>query len=377
MDILKLINVSKSFKDIQNRKFFAAKNINLEIEEGGFFSLLGSSGSGKTTLLRMIAGFETPTEGEIYINKELMNNIPPYKRPVNTVFQNYALFPHLTVVENISFGLKTEKLTQKEIKKRVDEILAIVKLQGFENRYPRQLSGGQQQRVALARAIVKKPQVLLFDEPLAALDLKLRKQMQLELKHMQQKLGITFIYVTHDQQEALTMSDRIAVMHEGEVMQIGTPLDIYENPNSSFIADFIGETNLFKGQVIKQEKKQVTISVDNNLSFLVYYPEKLNIGQEVTVIIRPEKAIIYPLESDIENYYLGTIEEIVYNGTHSRIITTLNKNQFLIISQQNISTDYLQQCPPHKQVKIKIIPENIRIITDDYYPIIINNNLLS
>src|SRR5512145_1230470 len=243
---VELQNITKRFGD-----FIAVDDVSLDIKDGEFFSLLGPSGCGKTTCLRMIAGFELPSEGEIKIRGKSMGDTPPYKRPVNTVFQNYALFPHMTVFENVAFGLEMQKVSRAEIKTRVKEALEMVRLPQLADRKPRQLSGGQQQRIALARALVNRPQVLLLDEPLSALDLKLRKAMQLELKELQHQVGITFIFVTHDQEEAITMSDRIAVMNEGVVQQVGAPREIYESPRNRFVADFIGETNFIEGEVLE------------------------------------------------------------------------------------------------------------------------------
>ena len=242
--IVQLKNITKSFGDNQ-----VLKPISLDIYEGELLTLLGSSGCGKTTTLRIIAGFETPTEGNVYIEDKDVTELAPYNRDVNTVFQSYALFPHMTVFDNIAFGLVEKKMDKKEIKKKVLEMLDLVQLHGFEKRKPSQMSGGQKQRVAIARALVNSPKVLLLDEPLGALDLKLRKQMQVELKRLQKKLGITFVYVTHDQEEALTMSDRIAVMHQGHFEQIGTAKEIYENPQTKFVASFIGESNIFEANV--------------------------------------------------------------------------------------------------------------------------------
>jgi spermidine/putrescine transport system ATP-binding protein len=249
---VELRNVWKRFPDPAGELVTAVKNVSLQIRDGEFFAMLGPSGCGKTTSLRMIAGFELPTEGEVYIHGRPMGRTPPFQRPVNTVFQNYALFPHMTIGENVAFGLQMERVPKSEIERRVKEALAMVRLPGYEQRRARQLSGGQQQRVALARALVKRPEVLLLDEPLGALDLKLRKEMQLELKRLQREVGITFVFVTHDQEEALTMSDRIAVMSNGEALQIGTASEIYEQPNCRFVADFIGETNFLTGKVAGQ-----------------------------------------------------------------------------------------------------------------------------
>src|SRR5512139_292057 len=246
---VELRDVVKQFITPEGNQLSAVDHVTMQIKNGEFFSMLGSSGCGKTTSLRMIAGFEWPTEGEVYIEGKAMGHTPPFQRKVNTVFQSYALFQHLTVFQNIAFGLEMENAPKDEIEKRVKHVLEMVQLTGMERRKPKQLSGGQQQRVAVARALVKVPDVLLLDEPLGALDLKLRKEMQLELKALQQQLGITFIYVTHDQEEALTMSDRIAVMSKGRVQQLATPVEIYERPTSRFVAAFIGESNFLEGQV--------------------------------------------------------------------------------------------------------------------------------
>ena len=237
------------------------KDLDLQVYEGEFLTLLGSSGCGKTTTLRMIAGFESITSGSILVEGEDVENKEPYERNVNTVFQTYALFPHMTVFDNVAYGLRIKKVPKEEVKKRVTEMLGLVQLGGFEKRFPSQLSGGQKQRVAIARALINKPKVLLLDEPLGALDLKLRKQMQLELKRLQRKLKITFIYVTHDQEEALTMSDRIAVMSDGILQQVGTPKEIYEHPATRFVASFIGETNLFDGAISESHGDLLTIAL--------------------------------------------------------------------------------------------------------------------
>lgn len=263
------------------------KDLNLQVYKGEFLTLLGPSGCGKTTTLRMIAGFEHPTTGEIFLNNESIANKPPYKRDVNTVFQNYALFPHMTVRENIGYGLKMKNLPKAEITERVNEVLRLVQMENFADRKPRQLSGGQQQRVAIGRAIVNNPRVLLLDEPLGALDLKLRKQMQFELKHLQQRLGITFIYVTHDQEEALTMSDRICVMNNGCIEQIDVPKVIYNEPKTRFVADFIGETNLLEGTIIKNEAGERSLQLEGQQVRLSMFKEELLEGS-VYVSIRPE-----------------------------------------------------------------------------------------
>ena len=246
---VELRDVVKEFVTPEGNDLAAVNHVTMQIKNGEFFSMLGSSGCGKTTTLRMIAGFEWPTEGEVYIEGDAQGRKPPFLRPVNTVFQSYALFQHMTVFQNVAFGLEMEGAQKGDIKKRVSEALEMVRLTGMDRRYPKQLSGGQQQRVALARSLVKRPKVLLLDEPLGALDLKLRKEMQLELKSLQKEVGITFIYVTHDQGEALTMSDRIAVMSCGKVLQMGSAVEIYERPINRFVADFIGELNFLDGKV--------------------------------------------------------------------------------------------------------------------------------
>lgn len=358
---VELQQLSKKFTE--KKDFLAVNNINLQITTGEFFSLLGPSGCGKTTTLRMIAGFETPTSGEIFIHGEPMSHRLPFHRPVNTVFQNYALFPHLTVAQNIAFGLEMENRPRREIQHRVAEVLAQVQLTGMEKRYPRQLSGGQQQRVALARALIKQPAVLLFDEPLGALDLKLRKQMQLELKRMQQRLGITFVYVTHDQEEALTMSDRIAVMNQGQVLQVGTPIDIYENPTSRFIADFIGETNFLIGRVIKHQLGTVTVLVDEQLPVCVSCDDEIPLDSIVTLVVRPENVAILPANSN--EPLSGKVEETVYIGTDTRYIIRLTEQSCITVRSQNLYHSDLRKFTSGDTVNLKLLPNNIRILRED------------
>jgi spermidine/putrescine transport system ATP-binding protein len=361
---IELVNVSKTFRGQNNREFRAIEQLNLQIHDGEFFSLLGPSGCGKTTLLRMIAGFETPTAGEVVIHGEAMRDRPAFHRPVNTVFQNYALFPHLTVAENVAFGLEMDNLPKAQIRSRVGDVLALVKLNGLENRRPRQLSGGQQQRVALARALVKKPQVLLFDEPLGALDLKLRKAMQLELKHMQQQIGITFVYVTHDQEEALTMSNRIAVMSDGHILQVGTPTDIYEEPNCRFVADFIGESNFLIGQVIEQSMGGIVALIDGELTLSVPYEPEIPVGKIITLVIRPEKVTIHP-DTSGENLGLrGTVKDVVYIGTDTRFAIQLTSRSELIVRRQNIHHGNLDTFTLGEQVQIRVAPNSIRVLEE-------------
>jgi spermidine/putrescine transport system ATP-binding protein len=288
---VELKNVSKVFTGPGRGEgvHHAVNGVDLQIRQGEFFTMLGPSGCGKTTTLRIIAGFEFPSSGEVYLNGVLSNEVPPYKRPVNTVFQNYALFPHLTVAQNVGFGLAVKKVPQAEREVRVREALELIRLGELGGRKPGQLSGGQQQRVALARALVNRPAVLLLDEPLGALDLKLREQMQHELKQIQKRVGITFIYVTHDQEEALTMSDRIAVMSEGRVQQVGTPEQIYNYPANHFVADFIGDTNFLEGKVVSLHEDRTVLKVGREDVVAARSNFRVMPGEKVTMVIRPEK----------------------------------------------------------------------------------------
>ncbi len=318
----------------------AVDRVSLRIRDGEFFSLLGPSGCGKTTTLRMIAGFEQPTEGEVFIANRPVAGVPAFERNTNMVFQNYALFPHMTVAQNVAFGLQMKRVPRAEIKQRVTGALEMARLPGMEDRRPSQLSGGQQQRVALARALVNRPAVLLLDEPLGALDLKLRKEMQLELKDLQDRVGITFIYVTHDQEEALTMSDRIAVMHEGIVLQIGTPTQIYERPNCRFVADFIGETNFLEGQVIAQENGRVTVLIGPDLKIQVPVDAEGKADTQITVAIRPEKIrLLNEPPPPPANCLAGIIQEVVYIGTDTHFQVSVAEGLKIRVRQQNrIST---------------------------------------
>jgi len=329
---VELVNVTKHFGDVT-----AVDNVSLKIEDGEFFSLLGPSGCGKTTTLRMIAGFETPTEGEIYIQGKLMGLTPPFQRNTNMVFQDYALFPHMSVAGNIGFGLEMKKVPKEEIARRVEEALELVRLPGLGKRRPDQLSGGQQQRVALARALINRPGVLLLDEPLGSLDLKLRKEMQLELKDLQHRVGITFVYVTHDQEEALTMSDRIAVMDQGRTLQVGTPTEIYERPASRFVADFIGETNFLEGVVLRRDGTYVVVDVAGMPPALAQSAEEFAPGKRVTVAVRPEKITIQKEERRRENNCCqGTIETVVYIGTDTNYVVRLDSGATMRVREQNI-----------------------------------------
>jgi spermidine/putrescine transport system ATP-binding protein len=309
----------------------ALDKVSVSIRENEFFTLLGPSGCGKTTLLRLIAGFDYPTEGEILLYGEDIAPLPPFKRPVNTVFQSYALFPHMTVGENIGFGLQMLGKPKAEIEARVAEMLKLVKMEALRNRRTSQISGGQQQRVALARALAPQPKVLLLDEPLSALDYKLRKEMQIELKRLQHQTGITFIFVTHDQEEALTMSDRIAVMSAGRILQIGTPWDIYDKPAERFVANFIGETNFLAATIdaIADGKAQVTLGSGARIS--ATFAEGFQPNGQATVVVRPEHAKLMKVPTDLS----GIVENIVYFGTDTHIHVRLDGGEPFIVRQQN------------------------------------------
>ncbi len=305
--IIQLKNITKYFGDNQ-----VLEPINLDIYESEFLTLLGSSGCGKTTILRIIAGFESATEGEVYLEGENVTDKAPYDRNVNTVFQSYALFPHMNVFDNVAFGLVEKRMDKKEIKKRVNEMLELVQLDGFGNRRTSQMSGGQKQRVAIARALVNNPKVLLLDEPLGALDLKLRKQMQVELKHLQQKLGITFVYVTHDQEEALTMSDRIVIMNAGRFEQIGDAKEIYEKPKSRFVADFIGESNIMEGYIDKTTPGKSEIIFETGRA--VCNCDGFDNEEMVYVCVRPENVKVS--DTPVDGFFLtGIVKEHIYAGS--------------------------------------------------------------
>ena len=333
---VELCDVVKKFPAPGGGEVTAVDKIVLQIRNGEFFSLLGPSGCGKTTSLRMIGGFEWPTSGEVLIMGEPMGRRPPYLRPVNTVFQSYALFQHMTVAQNVAFGLEMEHTPKAEIDQRVGEALEMVRLSGMGARRPRQLSGGQQQRVALARALVRRPAVLLLDEPLGALDLKLRKEMQLELKELQSVVGITFVYVTHDQEEALTMSDRIAVMNRGKVLQTGNPVEIYERPNSRFVADFIGETNFLAGSVEEVDGERVTVRLDRlDMPLAGLKVGELARGQRVAVSVRPEKARLTDHCVPLENCFQAQVVQSAYVGADTRVVVDLGSQTRLRVWEQN------------------------------------------
>ncbi len=332
--VVGLKNITKQFGDV-----LAVDNVSLQIREGEFFSLLGPSGCGKTTTLRMIAGFEMPQIGEIYIKGEPVTHLPPFRRNVNTVFQDYALFPHMTVAQNVGFGLEMDKLPEVEIRQRVEDTLRLVQLPQMGDRRPSHLSGGQQQRVALARAIVKRPDVLLLDEPLAALDLKLRQAMRFELKELQHQLGTTFIYVTHDQEEAMTMSDRIAVMNHGHVLQIGTPIEVYDHSADHFVADFIGETNFIDCRVISCNGETATVLIGDEIKLEVACDQNAAADQPGTVVIRPEKIDLHMKagnDGQETAFVPGIVENMVWIGTDTRFTVKLAGKVEVVVRHQNM-----------------------------------------
>lgn len=333
---IEMRDVVKQFGEVT-----AVDHVTIHIRDGEFFSMLGPSGCGKTTSLRMIAGFEQPTSGEILLHGQPITGTPPFRRNVNTVFQSYALFPHMTVAQNVAFGLEMKKVPKHEIQRRVAEALDMVRLDGLAERRPRQLSGGQQQRVALARALVNRPAVLLLDEPLGALDQKLRKEMQLELKSLQEQVGITFIFVTHDQEEALTMSDRLAVMDHGKVLQVGTPTEIYERPANRFCADFIGETNFIDGTVAAFDASTAAVQTADGLVLHGQHAQPVQVGEQVVISIRPEKArLVAPADADDlptngARPLPVTVERVSYIGSDTRILVRFGHDRVFSVWEQN------------------------------------------
>jgi len=326
-------NVTKAFGDV-----VAVDNVSMAIKQKEFFAMLGPSGCGKTTSLRMIAGFEHPTGGEVLIDGKDVGSTPAFQRNVNTVFQSYALFPHMTVEQNVSFGLEMKRVPANDIKQRVGQALDLVRLPQLAKRFPKQMSGGQQQRVALARALVNRPKVLLLDEPLGALDAKLRKEMQIELKTLQREVGITFIFVTHDQEEALTMSDRIAVFSKGKVLQVGTPLEIYERPNCRFVADFIGETNFLDGKVSAINGEFATVVVAGDKPFVGRVNGDVRVGADATISVRPEKMQLLEKQPAAPNAYEVRVHSIGYVGSDTRVIVELGTARLDVWEQNSVST---------------------------------------
>lgn len=340
MNIIELKNISKDYNGVT-----VLDDINLYIRQNEFLTLLGPSGCGKTTTLRIIGGFTEPSSGSVLFEEKDITTIPPYRRRINTVFQKYALFPHLNIFDNIAFGLKIKKLGKDEIEKKVKEMLRLVNLKGFENRSIESLSGGQQQRIAIARALVNEPEVLLLDEPLGALDLKLRKDMQIELKNIQQRVGITFVYVTHDQEEALTMSDTIVVMDGGKVQQIGSPVDIYNEPKNVFVAEFIGESNIIDG--IMKEDLLVNFSGKD----FICVDKGFNKDENIDVVIRPEDIEIVPTENGMIK---GLVESVTFKGVHYEMMVMSNGYEWMIHS-----TIMKEE---GSEIGMNILPENIHIM---------------
>ena len=343
--IIKLQNISKKFEDD-----VILDNINLSIKDKEFMTFLGPSGCGKTTTLRIIAGFLESDSGQVLFEGKDINNLPPHKRQVNTIFQRYALFPHLNVYDNIAFGLRIKKMKEKDISKKVHEMLELVNLKGFQKRNIASLSGGQQQRVAIARALAVEPRVLLLDEPLGALDLKLRKDMQVELKNIQKRMGITFIYVTHDQQEALSMSDTIVVMNDGKIQQIGTPIDIYNEPKNAFVADFIGESNILDGVMLNDFKAKFSGAVFQCLD------KGFAVNESVDIVVRPEDVDVVPVE---EGTISGVITSNTFKGVHFEMIVDIDNFKWMIET-----TDYY---PVGTRIGIQIEPDAIHVMKKSEY----------
>ncbi len=324
--IVRLENYGKSYGDKE-----VIKNINLDIYEGEFLTLLGSSGCGKTTILRSISGLDEPTKGTIYIDGEDVTHLEARLRHVNTIFQNYALFPLMNVYDNVAFGLRMKKVPEDEIKKRVDKMIKLVHLEGYEERLPKELSGGEQQRVSIIRGLINNPKVLLLDEPLSALDLKLRKKMQIELKLLQRKLGLTFIYVTHDQDEALSMSDRVVVIKNGNIEQIGTPYEVYERPNSLYVADFLGEANVFKGYIAKIDNDKAIVNIEGDRELVINNKDYV-LNDKITIVVRPENVKLTKTERK-NNCLTGRVSNVVYDGYITKVFVNIDgKNYESIIS---------------------------------------------
>jgi spermidine/putrescine transport system ATP-binding protein len=365
---VELRGVSKTFADARRGAAVAAvREIDLAIRSGEFFTLLGPSGCGKTTTLRLIAGFEMPSAGRLLIQGQDMADVPAHQRPVNTVFQSYALFPHLSVEDNVGFGLAVKRVAKAERRRRVADALALVQMEGMTARRPAELSGGQQQRVALARALVNQPAVLLLDEPLGALDLKLRKEMQIELKHMQRRLGITFIFVTHDQEEALTMSDRIAVMHDGRVLQVDDPVGIYERPTTRFGASFIGEMNFLDAEVRGKSAGRVAIDLHGAHLDLACEGRTPEVGERVSLAIRPEAIRIERAGAPAPASGVrlpGVLREEIYIGTDRRYVVALDSGVTVVVRSQNVIGEGAAPVRVGEAAVLICPGPGIRILTD-------------
>ena len=339
----------------------ALDEVSVGIRENEFFTLLGPSGCGKTTLLRLIAGFDHPTAGAILLDGADISALPPFRRPVNTVFQSYALFPHMTVADNIGFGLKMQDKPKEEVARAVDDMLRLVRMEELKNRQTSQISGGQQQRVALARALAPHPKVLLLDEPLSALDLKLRKEMQIELKRLQHETGITFIFVTHDQEEALTMSDRVAVMNRGRILQVGPPREIYDHPAERFVANFIGDTNFLEAEIVSAAPGEATVRLSSGRTVRATAPDGSTPAGKVTVVIRPEHARLARGESEAP--LSGRLENIVYFGTDTHYHLRLDGNVPFVVRMQN-SRDNAEEFRTGEELGVKIVRNAVQILKD-------------
>jgi len=327
---INIVNLVKTFEEIR-----AVDGISLNVESGEFLTLLGPSGSGKTTTLNLIAGFDIPTSGEILLGGEDIAIKPPHRRNLGMVFQNYALFPHMTVFENVAFPLRNRKSRGLDIRESVGEALSLVKLEGYEKRYPKQLSGGQQQRVAIARSLVYSPRALLMDEPLGALDKKLREYMQIEIKRIQKDTGITVIYVTHDQEEALNMSDRIAVMNQGKIEQVGSPREVYEKPKNRFIADFIGDANIIEGHVSRMEEETATVTTLSKIQVKAFNLNRRAVHSSVHLVIRPERVKLLKEEIAADNCFMGTVSEASYVGNMIRYLLDLDGGERILLKEPN------------------------------------------
>ena len=339
-------NVDKTY----DGEYLAVNQLSLRIAKGEFLTFLGPSGSGKTTALMMLAGFEVPTAGEIRLDGRSLRQVPPYRRNIGVVFQNYALFPHMSVAENIAFPLSVRGISKSEMHGRVERALGLVRLGGFGQRRPTELSGGQQQRVALARALVFDPALVLMDEPLGALDKQLREQLQLEIKHIQRDLGITVVYVTHDQSEALTMSDRIAVFNAGVVQQIATPSDLYERPLNAFVAQFIGESNRLDGRIVALEGERCTVAVDDGQLVSALAVNIGPVGARARLSIRPERVVVHPADRECDNVLVVRIEELIYNGDHTRVRLHVPGASDFLIRVPNVPDE--NPLAPGQQIRI-------------------------